>query len=91
MARCDAAPVRAQLVLRLRPVAPGPVSVALGANPVGEQTVGADVATVEWRDLVFPPGPTELRITNAAGPAGATDPRALGVALYGFELTAVAP
>jgi len=80
------------LKLRLRAIEARNFSLRLEGGPVGAAALDGTVQTVEFTGFAIPPGRSVLTF-HTDRPAllpGPGDPRLLDVALYGFELQAIA-
>ena len=83
-------PVRASLHLRVRAFSPRPLELRLGDVPVAAPHLDGNEQEIVVGYLRLPPGQTVLSLLSPQMPSnGATDPRQLSVALYGFELRAL--
>ena len=86
------APVRAELRLRVRALAPRELTLRLEQHVIGGQLLAGSLQEVVFENFRLQPGGTVLSLASeatAAGP-GAGDARTLAFALYDFELHTLA-
>jgi hypothetical protein len=86
------APVHAALSLEVRSVSPRHLEIRLGTQVVAASDLDGTYQKIAVNDFIIQPGRTVLTLVSEASPgAGQTDSRRLAVALYVFELRALAP
>src|SRR5258708_100437 len=83
-----ASPVRAELRLRVRAIAPRELTLRLEQHVIGRQPLNGSLQEVLYANMLLQPGVTVLSLTSeapAAGP-GARDARTPAFTLYDFDL-----
>ncbi len=87
----SARPVEAQLAVRVRALAPGPLELRLEQHSAGVRAMDGSLEEVVFDRLLFQPGNTVVTLAGPAGAApGGGDNRRLSFALHAFELRALA-
>jgi hypothetical protein len=84
-------PIEAQLAVRVRSLAPGPLELRLEQHSAGVREMDGSLEEVVFDRQLFQPGNTVVTLTGPAGAApGGGDERRLSFALHAFELRALA-
>lgn len=84
-------PIEAQLAVRVRSLAPGPLELRLEQHSAGVRAMDGSLEEVVFDRQLFQPGNTVVTLTGPAGAApGGGDERRLSFALHAFELRALA-